>query len=186
NIEKSIFRNSGPMRNATVTSIAPTGTISMIADTSSGIEPLFSVGHLRNVLDTTLVMVNPIFEEIAHAQGFYSPDLISEIVHEGSLKRVRGIPDDVKRLFPIAHEIMPEIHIRMQAIFQKYVDNAVSKTINLPEDATLEQTRAAFLMAHKLKCKGITVYRYKSKKSQVLEFGDIEYRKRCSNGVCDI
>ncbi|MGB9720395.1 MAG: adenosylcobalamin-dependent ribonucleoside-diphosphate reductase [bacterium] len=186
NIEKSIFRNSEPMRNATVTSIAPTGSISMIADTSSGIEPLFSVGYLRNVLDTTLVMVNPIFEEIAHTQGFYSPDLISEIVHEGSLKKIKGIPDDVKRLFPIAHEIMPEIHIRMQAIFQKYVDNAVSKTINLPEDATLEQTRAAFLMAHKLKCKGITVYRYNSKKNQVLEFGDMEYLKRCGSGICEI
>ncbi len=186
NIDKSIFKGSSPMRNATVTSIAPTGTISMIADTSSGIEPLFSVGYLRNVLDTTLVVLNPIFEEIAHNQGFFSPDLISEIVHEGSLKRIKGIPDDIKRLFPIAHEIMSEIHIRMQAIFQKYVDNAVSKTINLPEDATLEQTRAAFLMAHKLKCKGITVYRYRSRKEQVLEFGDIEYQRRCGSGACEI
>ncbi len=186
NIDKSIFKNSFPMRNATVTSIAPTGTISMIADTSSGIEPLFSVGYLRNVLDTTLVVINPIFEEIARNQGFFSPDLVSEIVHEGSLKRIKGIPDDIKRLFPIAHEIMPELHIRMQAIFQKYVDNAVSKTINLPEDATFEQTRAAFLMAHKLKCKGITVYRYRSRKSQVLEFGDIEYQRRCGSGACEI
>lgn len=186
NIDKSIFKGSSPMRNATVTSIAPTGTISMISDTSSGIEPLFSVGYLRNVLDTTLVVLNPIFEEIAHNQGFFSPALVSEIVHEGSLKRIKGIPDDIKRLFPIAHEIMPEIHIRMQAIFQKYVDNAVSKTINLPEDATFEQTRAAFLMAHKLKCKGITVYRYRSRKSQVLEFGDIEYQRRCGGGLCEI
>ncbi len=186
NIDKSIFRNSQPMRNATVTSIAPTGTISMIAGTSSGIEPLFSVGYLRNVLDTTLVVINPVFEEMARTQGFYSPDLVAEIVREGSLKRIRSIPDDVKRLFPIAHEIMPEIHIRMQAIFQKYVDNAVSKTINLPEEATLEQTRAAFLMAHKLRCKGITVYRYNSRKSQILEFGDIEYQRRCSSGVCEI
>lgn len=186
NIDKSIFKSSTPMRNATVTSIAPTGTISMIADTSSGIEPLFSVGYLRNVLDTTLVVLNPIFEEIARNQGFFTPDLISEIVHEGSLKRIKGIPDDIKRLFPIAHEIMPEIHIRMQAIFQKYVDNAVSKTINLPEDATFEQTRAAFLMAHKLKCKGITVYRYRSRKEQVLEFGDIEYQRRCGSGACEI
>lgn len=186
NIDKSIFKGSQPMRNATVTSIAPTGTISMIADASSGIEPLFSVGYLRNVLDTTLVVINPIFEEIARNQGFFSPDLVSEIVHEGSLKRIKDIPDDVKRLFPIAHEIMPEIHIRMQAIFQKYIDNAVSKTINLPEDATFEQTRSAFLMAHKLMCKGITVYRYSSRKNQVLEFGDIEYQKRCGTGVCEI
>lgn len=186
NIDKSIFKGSQPMRNATVTSIAPTGTISMIADASSGIEPLFSVGYLRNVLDTTLVVINPIFEEIARNQGFFSPDLVSEIVREGSLKRIKDIPDDVKRLFPIAHEIMPEIHIRMQAIFQKYIDNAVSKTINLPEDATFEQTRSAFLMAHKLMCKGITVYRYSSRKNQVLEFGDIEYQKRCGTGVCEI
>lgn len=186
NIEKSIYKNSQPMRNATVTSIAPTGTISMIADTSSGIEPLFSVGYLRNVLDTTFVVVNPIFEEIAHKRGFYSPDLISEIVREGSLKKIREIPEDVKRLFPIAHEIMPEIHLKMQAVFQKYVDNAVSKTINLPEDATLEQTRAAFLLAHRLKCKGVTIYRYNSKKTQVLEFGDVDFFKKCSSGVCDI
>lgn len=186
NIDKSIFKGSQPMRNATVTSIAPTGTISMIADASSAIEPLFSVGYLRNVLDTTLVVINPIFEEIARNRGFFSPDLASEIVHEGSLKRIKDIPDDVKRLFPIAHEIMPEIHIRMQAIFQKYIDNAVSKTVNLPEDATFEQTRSAFLMAHKLMCKGITVYRYSSRKNQVLEFGDIEYQKRCGTGVCEI
>ncbi len=186
NIDKSIFRDSAPMRNATVTSIAPTGTISIIADTSSGIEPLFSVGYLRNVLDTTLVVLNPIFEEIARSRGFFSPELVSEIVHQGSLKRIKGIPEDIKRLFPIAHEIMPEMHIKMQAIFQKRIDNAVSKTINLPEDATLEQTRTAFLMAHKLRCKGITIYRYNSRKSQVLEFGDIEYQKRCGSGVCEI
>ncbi|MGQ9534916.1 MAG: adenosylcobalamin-dependent ribonucleoside-diphosphate reductase [bacterium] len=186
NIDKSIFKNSEPMRNATVTSIAPTGTISMIADASSGIEPLFSVGYLRNVLDTTLVVINPIFEETARSRGFFSPDLVSEIVQEGSLKKIRGIPDDIKRLFPIAHEIMPEIHIRMQAIFQKHIDNAVSKTINLPEEATFEQTRAAFLMAHKLKCKGITIYRYKSRRSQAMEFGDIEYQKGCGTGFCDI
>ncbi|MEO0166182.1 MAG: adenosylcobalamin-dependent ribonucleoside-diphosphate reductase [candidate division WOR-3 bacterium] len=186
NIEKSIFKNAQPMRNATVTSIAPTGSISLIADTSSGIEPLFSVGHLRHVLETTLVVVNPIFEEIARARGFYSPDLIAEIVREGSLKHIKGIPDDVKRLFPIAHEIMPEVHLRMQAVFQKYVDNAVSKTINLPENATIEQTRAAFLLAHRLKCKGITVYRYNSKRAQVLEYGDIDLLKSCGGGVCEI
>lgn len=186
NIEKSIFKNSLSMRNATVTSIAPTGTISIIADTSSGIEPLFSVGYLRNVLDTRYVVINPIFEEIARARGFYSPDLISEIVRYGSLKKIHGIPGEVKRLFPIAHEIVPEIHLKLQAVFQKYVDNAVSKTINLPEDATLEQTRSVFLMAHRMRCKGITVYRYNSKKAQVLEFGDIEYLKRCGSGMCEI
>ncbi|MEO0143124.1 MAG: adenosylcobalamin-dependent ribonucleoside-diphosphate reductase [candidate division WOR-3 bacterium] len=187
NIEKSIYRDSKPMRNATVTSIAPTGSISTIADTSSGIEPLFSVGYLRNMLDTTVLVINQLFAEIARRRGFYSPDLIAEIVHTGSLQRIKAIPDDVKRLFPIAHEIPPEIHIKIQAAFQSYVDNGVSKTINLPEDATLEQTRAAFLLAHKLKCKGITVYRYRSRKGQALEFGDIYgYKKVCGGGTCEI
>lgn len=186
NIERSIFKNSGPIRNATITSIAPTGTISAIADTSSGIEPLFSVGYLRNILDTTMVFINPIFEEIAHKRGFYSSELIAEVVRSGSIQRIKGIPEDIKRLFPIAHEVSSEIHIKIQATFQNYIDNAVSKTINLPEDATFEQTRAAFLMAHKLRCKGITVYRYKSRKTQVMEFGDFEYERLCREAVCDI
>ncbi len=188
NLEKSIYRNSKPMRNATVTSIAPTGSISTIADTSSGIEPLFSVGYLRNMLDTTVIVVNQLFEEIARRRGFYSPALIAEIVHTGSLQGIKAIPDDVKRLFPIAHEVAPELHIKIQATFQSYVDNGVSKTINLPEGATFEQTRSAFLLAHKLKCKGITVYRYRSRRSQALEFGDIiqSYKKICGGGICEI
>jgi ribonucleoside-diphosphate reductase alpha chain len=193
NIERSIYRTMGPLRNATQTSIAPTGTISTIADTSSGIEPLFSIGYLRNALDTTLLVVNPIFEEIARAKGFYSSSLIADVVNTGSLKKIARIPDDVKRLFPIAHEIMPEFHLKMQAIFQKYVDNSVSKTINVPEDATMDQTRSAFLLAHKLKCKGITIYRYGSKKVQALEFGSanagnmMQMKSLCSStGICDL
>uniref|UniRef100_A0A7C4X8J6 Vitamin B12-dependent ribonucleotide reductase n=1 Tax=candidate division WOR-3 bacterium TaxID=2052148 RepID=A0A7C4X8J6_UNCW3 len=187
NIEKSIYKDSKPMRNATVTSIAPTGSISAIAEASSGIEPLFSVGYLRHILDTTMLFIHPIFEEIAKKRGFYSQDLIAEIVRSGSLQKIKGIPEDVKRLFPIAHEIPPEFHIKIQATFQNYVDNAVSKTINLPEDATFDEARAAFLLAHKLKCKGITVYRYNSKRIQVLEFGDINYYKKiCGTGVCEI
>jgi len=193
NIEQSVYKNNGRMRNATLTSIAPTGTISTIADTSSGIEPLFSVGYLRNALDTTLLVVNPIFEDMIRARGIYSPSLIAEVVSSGSLKRIQKIPDDIKRLFPIAHEIMPEFHLKVQAAFQKYVDNSVSKTINFPEDATLEQTRTAFMLAYKLKCKGITIYRYGSKKVQALEFGNFDSDDTArivtscgSAGVCDL
>jgi ribonucleoside-diphosphate reductase alpha chain len=185
NIDKSIFREKGPMRNATVTSIAPTGTISAIANVSSGIEPLFSVGYLRNALDSTFLVINPNFEDLAIKQGFYSTDLMSEVVHRGSIKQMPEIPQEVRRIFPTAHDISPESHVKMQAVFQKFVDNAVSKTINLPENATLEQTRAVFLLAHRLKCKGITIYRYGSKKRQALEFGDLDFRDLCQLGLCN-
>lgn len=184
NIDKSIFKDKGAMRNSTVTSIAPTGSISTIAGVSSGIEPIFSVGYLRNALDTTLLVINPMFEEVARQRGFYSNGLISQVVQEGSIQRNSKIPEDVRRLFPTAHDILPEFHVKMQAVFQKYVDNAVSKTINLPEDATLEQTRSVFLLAHKLKCKGITIYRYGSKKRQALEFGNIDFHNVCGPDVC--
>jgi ribonucleoside-diphosphate reductase alpha chain len=181
----SVFRSQGPMRNATVTSVAPTGTISTIADVSSGIEPLFSVGYLRNALDTTMLVVNPLFEEAVRKRGLFSADLISEIVQGGSIKRISRIPDDVRRLFPIAHEILPEFHVKVQAVFQKYVDNAVSKTINLPQDAGIEQTQTVFMVAHRSKCKGITVYRYGSKQRQALEFGDPAQAESCSRGICN-
>ncbi len=184
NIGKSIFKDKGPMRNATVTSIAPTGTVSTIANVSSGIEPLFSVGYLRNALDTTFLVLNPMFEKIARKRGFYSSTLMSQVVREGSIQRISSIPEDVRRLFPTAHDILPEFHVKMQSVFQKYVDNAVSKTINLPKDATLEQTRSVFLLASKLKCKGCTVYRYGSKKRQALEFGDIDFDDMCLPGIC--
>jgi len=184
NINHSISKDKGPVRNATVMSIAPTGTISTIANTSSGIEPFFSVGYLRNALDTTFLITNPMFEEIARKRGFYSNDLMSEVIRVGSIKTIAKIPEDVRKLFPTAHDIVPEFHVKMQAVFQKFVDNAVSKTINLPKDTTLEQTRAVFLLAHKLKCKGITVYRYRSKKRQALELGDLDFYKTCGEGIC--
>jgi ribonucleoside-diphosphate reductase alpha chain len=186
NIEGSIFRDTGPMRNATVTSIAPTGTISTIAGVSSGIEPLFSVGYLRSALDTTMLMINPLFEEIAKRRDFYSSALLARITHTGSIKNIRDIPADVRRLFPVAHDITPELHVQMQAVFQKHVDNAVSKTINLPEHATLNDMRNVFLLAHRLGCKGITVYRYGSKRRQAFTLGDIEPYDTCATGVCNL
>jgi len=168
----------GMMRNATVTTVAPTGTISIIAATSSGIEPLFAVSYAREVMEgTTLLEVNPVFERIAKERGFYSKELMLEISKRGSVQALEQIPEDVRRLFVTSLDIEPEWHVRMQAVFQQYVDNAVSKTVNLPEDATLEDVRNIYLLAYELKCKGITVYRYGSKKEQVLYIGKPEDRK---------
>ncbi|MEJ2723046.1 MAG: adenosylcobalamin-dependent ribonucleoside-diphosphate reductase [Deltaproteobacteria bacterium] len=176
NYEKSVYaKKDTRMRNATVNTVAPTGTISMIAGCSSGIEPLFAISFVRNVLSgTTLFEVNSYFEEEAKARGFYSNDLIGEIARSGSLKKIKGIPGDVKRTFVTAFDVTPQEHVQIQAACQKYTDNSVSKTINLPVDATVDDVRKIYLLAHKLKCKGITVYRYGSKKDQVLSFG---YRK---------
>lgn len=161
------------MRNSTVTTIAPTGTISIIAGTSSGIEPLFAVSYVRNVLEgTKLFETNSLFEDIAHAKSFYSPELMMRITRTRNLEGMKDVPDDVKKLFLTAHEISPEWHVKMQAVFQKYTDNAVSKTVNLAENATIKDVEKVFWLAHKLGCKGITIYRYNSKSSQVLNLGD--------------
>jgi len=171
NFDESIWPSRGyhKLRNATLTTIAPTGTISIIAGVTSGIEPLFAVTFVRNVLEgTKLLEVNRTFEEVARRRGFYSRDLMLQIAKTGSIQHIPGIPSDVKEVFVTALDIEPEWHVRMQAAFQKYVDNAVSKTINLRQEATMEDVRKAFLLAWKLKCKGITVYRYGSKKEQVL------------------
>lgn len=163
------------MRNATVTTIAPTGTISIIAGCSSGIEPLFAISFVRNVMEgTRLLEVTPTFEQIARNKKFFSTDLLMRIAETGSIQRIPNIPDDVKKLFVTALDIPTEWHVRMQAVFQKYTDNAVSKTINLPENATPDEVRNAYLLAHRLKCKGITVYRYGSKENQVLTIGSLE------------
>lgn len=175
NFPRSIYAkmNQPPRRNATITTIAPTGSISIIANTSSSIEPLFAVVFVRNVMESTqLLEINPVFEEIMQKRGFYSERLMREIAKTGTLKDIKGIPGDIKRIFVTAHEIPPKWHVRMQAAFQKYVDNAVSKTINLPYHATPMDVADAFLLAYKLRCKGITVYRDKSKPTQVLYIGE--------------
>ncbi len=163
------YKEFDHMRNATVTTIAPTGTISIIAGTSSGIEPLFAIAYIRDVLGG-LVEVNPVFEAYARENGFYTQKLISKIVKDGTLKNV-DLPKKVKNLFLTALEIPPEQHVRIQAAFQKYTDNAVSKTVNLPKNATINDVKKVYMLAWKLKCKGITVYRYGSKKKQVLYIG---------------
>jgi ribonucleoside-diphosphate reductase alpha chain len=171
------------MRNSTVTTVAPTGTISIIANASSGIEPLFAVSFIRNVMEgTKLLEVNPYFEALAKKRGFYTKDLMIKLAKVGSVKDLSEIPKDLKRLFMTALDIDPEWHVKMQAVFQKYVDNAVSKTVNLPKDATIEDVRRIFLLAYDLGCKGITVYRYGSKSEQVLSVSPAYIKEEMEEG----
>lgn len=166
NFDLSVWSTYDAMRNATATTIAPTGTISIIGNCSSGIEPLFAVAFVRNVMGGMLE-INKLFVDIAKQRGFYSMDLITEIAKRGSIQDIEGIPEDIKKVFVTALDISPEWHVRMQAAFQKYTDNATSKTVNLPSDAAWRDVKRVFLLAYNLKCKGITVYRYGSKE-QVL------------------
>ncbi len=161
------------MRNATLTTIAPTGTISIIAGPcSSGIEPLFALSYHRSVMDNDkLVEVEPLFEQVAHERGFYSSQLMEKIALSASIKDIKEIPEDVRRIFVTSHDIAPEWHVRMQAAFQKYVHNATSKTINFPHEATIEEVRKSYVLAFDSNCKGITIYRDRSREEQVLNIG---------------
>jgi ribonucleoside-diphosphate reductase alpha chain len=176
NFERSIWKNKcSAFRNATVTTIAPTGTISIIAGCSSGIEPLFAVSFMRNVLGgSRLFETNVLFEEVAKARGFYSAKLLEEVARTGSVQKIAGVPDDVKRLFVTALDIDPVWHVKMQAAFQRFTDNAVSKTVNLPFEAEVEDVREIYDLAWRLKCKGVTVFRYGSKPEQVLYIGEVK------------
>jgi ribonucleoside-diphosphate reductase alpha chain len=173
NLAGSVFdRNGTPRpRNATITTIAPTGTLATIAGCSSGIEPIFAVCSERHILDSRLIEVNTQFERIAKERGFYSEALVEEILAKGSVHHVEGVPDDVKRLFVTAHDIAPEWHVRLQAAFQRYTDNAVSKTINFAQTATRDDIRRAYLLGYEQGCKGLTVYRDGSRETQVLVTG---------------
>jgi len=176
NLERSVWRQRGYdcLRNATVTSIAPTGTIGLIAGVSSGIEPIFALSYFRNVAEgTRLLEQNALFEQTARDRGFYARGLMTEIARSGSIRDVTDVPADVRRTFVTALDISPGRHVRMQAAFQKHTDNAVSKTVNLPQNATLRDVRDVYLLAHELKCKGITVYRYGARAGQTLYTGSL-------------
>jgi ribonucleoside-diphosphate reductase alpha chain len=172
NFTGSIYDGVMKLRNATLTTIAPTGTISMICGVSSGVEPLFAVAYTKTVMDgTSLVEVNPIFEEFAREYGFDSPGLAEKIASQGTVLGLPEVPNWVQEVFITAQEIAPEWHIRIQAAFQKYVDNAVSKTINFANNATREDIAEAYRLAYDLNCKGLTVYRDRSRDEQVLSSG---------------
>jgi ribonucleoside-diphosphate reductase alpha chain len=166
----------GPrVRNATRTTIAPTGTLSMIAGCSSGIEPLFALSYTKTVLDgTPFVEVNPYFKEAAMKGGFYSEELMKQLAEGAHLSEIKGIPDKIKHVFVTAHEITPEWHVKMQAAFQRSTDNAVSKTINFPREATREDVARAYMLAYEEGLKGITIYRDRSRDTQVLTTGKKE------------
>jgi ribonucleoside-diphosphate reductase alpha chain len=164
--------NGAKLRNAARTTIAPTGTLSIIASCSGGIEPIFALSFTKNILDGAhLVEVNPLFEEIAKQGGFYSAELMQKLAEGAHLKDIEGIPEEIKKVFVTAHEISPEFHIRMQAAFQKQTDNAVSKTVNFPRTATREDVAKVYLMAYEQGLKGITIYRDGSREGQVLTTG---------------
>ncbi len=172
--EGSVFgiRGDPKVRNATRTTIAPTGTLSIIAGCSSGIEPLFALSYVRNILDgDQLIEVNPYFEAVARNEGFYSKELMQKLAGGAHLSDIDGVPEKIKRVFVTAHEITPEWHVRMQAAFQKSTHNAVSKTVNFPHEATEADVDKVYTMAYELGLKGITIYRDRSRDTQVLTTG---------------
>jgi len=202
NFKDSVWKKKGfkTLRNAAITTIAPTGSISIIGGCSSGIEPLFAVAFVRNVMSgTRLLEVQPLFERLLKERGLYSEELMLRIAKTGAIQGLKELPEDLRRTFVTALDIAPEWHVKMQAAFQKHVDNAVSKTVNLPADATPRDVRKVFLLAYRLKCKGVTVYRYGCRRKQVLYVGpmlaremigeghvsaDSEYAGGCPVGTC--
>ena len=168
--DKKGYKN---MRNATVTTIAPNGTTSLVADVNGGIEPVFALAYVRKNMetvgkDTEMVMTNSILESRLKEEWLYSTEMMEKIAKSGTLQNIDEIPDEIKQVFVVSYDIEPEWHLKMQGAFQKYTDNAVSKTINLPEESTVEDIEKAFLLAVDEKLKGMTIYRDKSRDKQVL------------------
>jgi ribonucleoside-diphosphate reductase alpha chain len=195
NWERSIYgREALQLRNATRTSIAPTGTLSIIAGTSAGIEPLFALAYRRqHVLGgQSLVELNPLFLRYAREHCFYSESLVQGLLGQGTLAGLQGVPQEAKALFRTALEIAPEDHLRIQAAIQQHTDNAVAKTVNMPQSATVQEVVAVYRRAWELGLKGITVYRYDSKGGQVLQLGagetatEREHFARCDPHACKL
>lgn len=175
NYPDSVFAGQQAIRNATVTTIAPTGTLSILAGCSSGIEPLFAVSYVRTVMEgTKLIEVNPAFEHAAKEAGVWSRELMEKVADEGSVAHFSEFPEAIRKVFVTAHDITPVDHIKMQSAFQKFTDNAVSKTVNFPNEATVKDVEDVFLLAYQTGCKGVTVYRDGSRDEQVLSTGKTE------------
>jgi ribonucleoside-diphosphate reductase alpha chain len=194
NFQHSTWQKKYPaMRNATCITIAPTGTISIIARCSSGIEPVFALAFLRRVMEgKQLPEINETFKRELIRRDLFSEELIRTISKTGNIKNIK-LPSDLKKIFVTSLDITPEFHVQMQATFQRQVDNAVSKTVNLPKNATVKDVRNIYLMAWKMKCKGITIYRYGSKPEQVLYLGTgkpivvtTDYAGGCPTGLCPL
>lgn len=183
--DKSIYPAQDiKVRNATTTTIAPTGTLSIIAGVSSGIEPVFAISYIRNIMDNTeMVETNPVFEEVARKRGFYSEELMRDIAKKGSVRHMTDVPEDIKEVFVSSHDIDPSWHVRMQATFQEHVDNAVSKTVNLRNEATLDDVREVFMQAYAMGCKGVTLYRDGSRAAQVLNIPKQQHKETVQSGT---
>lgn len=173
--EESVYAGGEPLRNATVTTIAPTGTLSIIAGCSSGVEPVFAYVFIRNIMDgTEMIEVNPVLKEVLQARGLYSDALMKRIAKEGTLAHIEELPADIRRVFVCAHDVSPLYHTKMQAAFQRYTDNAVSKTVNFSNSATVEDVQEVYMLAYELGCKGVTIYRDGSRAEQVLNIGSVK------------
>ena len=173
--QESTLDQELPQRNATVTTIAPTGTLSLLASCSSGVEPIFGYVYIRNIMDgTEMIEVKPILREVLEERGLYSDELMKKIAKQGSLEGIEEIPEEIRRVFVSAHEVSPEFHIRMQAAFQRHTDNAVSKTVNFCNSATREEVAEVYKLAFRLGCKGVTIYRDGSRSEQVLNIGKVK------------
>ena len=172
---QSIYKEGPPLRNATITTIAPTGTLSIIANCSSGVEPIFAYAYVRNIMDgTEMVEANPILEQKLREENLYTPELMQKVSQEGTIAHIEEIPEDIRRVFVCAHDITPTDHIQMQAAFQRHTDNAVSKTVNFPNTATRQDVAEAYRLAFLEGCKGVTIYRDGSRDAQVLNLGKKE------------
>lgn len=177
--EESILPKDMPQRNATITTIAPTGTLSIIAGCSSGVEPIFAYVYIRNIMDgTEMIEVNPILKAELTKRGLYTDELMKRIAQEGTIAHIEELPEDLRRVFVSAHDISPEYHIRMQAAFQKGTDNAVSKTVNFANSATREDVAEVYTLAFRLGCKGVTIYRDGSRNEQVLNIGKVKKEEK--------
>lgn len=172
---ESIYKDGDPLRNGTVTTIAPTGTLSMIGGCSSGVEPVFAYVYIRNIMDgTEMLEVNPVLREKLQERGLYSDALMRKIAKEGTIAHIAEIPEDIRRVFVCAHDVSPVYHTRMQAAFQRHTDNAVSKTVNFCNSATREEVAEVYKLAFRLGCKGVTIYRDGSRSEQVLNIGKVK------------